>query len=72
MIAPILSKHHSNMTNLTQHPIKVEKRQMSYLGIYLGQRQKMKRFHIQSILITSSKEQTKKRKLKYIPCHYEN
>ena len=35
MIAPILSKHHSNMTNLTQHPIKVEKRQMSFfLEIY--------------------------------------
>ena len=54
------------MTNLTQHPIKVEKRQMSYLGIYLCQRQKIKRFYIQSILITSSKEQTKKGKLKNI------
>ena len=41
MTAPILSKHHSNMTNLTQHPIKVEKEQISYLDIYLCQNRKL-------------------------------
>ena len=40
MTAPILSKHHSNMTNLTQHQIKVEKEQISYLDIYLCQNRK--------------------------------